>query len=63
MLICYDKYPTIHLINNRSQVQDMEQTTVTLREKDQEVVESKALNLSKFLRKKLEEEFPDKYND
>ena len=51
------------MINNRSQVQDMEQTTVTLREKDQEVVESKALNLSKFLRKKLEEEFPDKYND
>jgi len=39
----------------------MEQTTVTLREKDQEVVDSKALNLSKFVRKKLEEEFPSEY--
>lgn len=35
--------------------------SITLEEEDLEVVESKALNLSKFVRQKLKEEFPEQY--
>lgn len=35
--------------------------SITLEEKDIEVVESKALNLSKFVRQKIQEEFPEEY--
>jgi hypothetical protein len=37
--------------------------SITIREEDKEVIESKALNLSKFVRNQLEKEFPNEYND
>jgi len=40
---------------------EMINRSVTIREKDVNVVDKKAINLSKFLRKQLEEEYADEY--
>jgi len=40
---------------------EMINRSVTIRDKDVSVVDKKAINLSKFLRKQLEEEYADEY--